>query len=63
MKNWYNEYAHTKMPFGKYKGYYLKDVPDDYIRWAVINITDRASAEMFAVELQRRQPALRQKAT
>jgi hypothetical protein len=61
MKNWYNVYAHTRMPFGKYKGYYLKDIPDDYITWAVINITDRAQAEMFAIELQRRQPQLRKK--
>jgi len=61
MKNWYNVYAHTRMPFGKYKGYYLKDIPDDYITWAVINITDRAQAEMFAIELQRRNPQLRKK--
>jgi hypothetical protein len=61
MKNWYNVYAHTRMPFGKYRGRYLKDIPDDYITWAVINITDRAQAEMFAIELQRRQPQLRKK--
>jgi hypothetical protein len=61
MKNWYNVYAHTRMPFGKFKGYYLKDIPDDYISWAVINITDRAQAEMFAIELQRRNPQLRKK--
>jgi len=59
MKNWYNVYAHTRMPFGKFKGYYLKDIPDDYITWAVVNITDRAQAEMFAIELQRRNPQLR----
>jgi uncharacterized protein (DUF3820 family) len=59
MKTWYNEYAHTRMPFGKFKGYYLKDIPDDYIKWAVMNITDRAQAEMFAIELQRRNPRLR----
>jgi len=59
MKNWYNVYAHTRMPFGKFKGYYLKDIPDDYIKWAVMNITDRAQAEMFAIELQRRNPKLR----
>ena len=59
MKNYYNVYAYTKMPFGKYKGRFIKDVPDDYIKWAVINVTDRASAEMFAIELQRRNPKLR----
>ena len=25
--------AHTKMPFGKYKGYYLIDLPEHYIVW------------------------------
>jgi uncharacterized protein (DUF3820 family) len=23
-----------KLPFGKYKGFYLKDVPSDYLDWA-----------------------------
>lgn len=59
MKQYYYEYAHTKMPFGKYKGYFLKDIPTDYIKWAVMTISDRAQAEMFALELQRRSPELR----
>ena len=25
--------AHTKMPFGKYEGYYLIDIPEHYIVW------------------------------
>ncbi len=25
--------AHTKMPFGKYKGYHLIDIPEYYIVW------------------------------
>ncbi|MCF8320315.1 MAG: DUF3820 family protein [Flavobacterium sp.] len=25
--------AHTKMPFGKYAGYYLIDIPEYYIVW------------------------------
>ena len=25
--------AHTKMPFGKYEGYYLIDIPEFYIVW------------------------------
>ena len=59
MKTWYNVYAYTKMPFGKYRGWYLKDIPDEYIKWATVNIQDRASAEMFSIELQRRLPKLR----
>tara|TARA_R110002126_G_scaffold75309_8_gene187848 strand:+ start:382 stop:567 length:186 start_codon:yes stop_codon:yes gene_type:complete len=61
MPQQYNQYAHSLMPFGKFKGYYIKDIPRDYIEWAVVNITDRASAEMFAIELQRRNPKLRKK--
>ena len=27
------ELAHYKMPFGKYKGYYLIDIPEYYFTW------------------------------
>jgi uncharacterized protein (DUF3820 family) len=27
------ELAHYKMPFGKYKGYYLVDIPEAYFIW------------------------------
>ena len=27
------ELAFTKMPFGKYKGYYLSDIPEPYYVW------------------------------
>lgn len=27
------ELAHTKMPFGKYQGYYLIDLPEHYVVW------------------------------
>lgn len=59
MKQIYYQYSHTKMPFGKYRGWFLKDIPTDYIKWATLNIQDRASAEMFSFELQRRLPKLR----
>lgn len=59
MKQIYKDYEFTKMPFGKYKGRFLKDLPDDYLKWLIMNIEDRASAEMFSIELQRRNPKLR----
>lgn len=59
MRNNYQEYTHTKMPWGKYKGYFIKDIPTDYIKWAVQNYTDRGMAEMLATELQRRIPQWR----
>lgn len=55
----YNDYKYTKMPFGKFKGFFLKDIPDDYIQWAVLNINDQALAFMFSIELQRRNPSFR----
>lgn len=27
------ELAHTKMPYGKYKGYYLVELPEHYVVW------------------------------
>jgi len=59
MRNNYQEYTHTKLPWGKYKGYFLKDIPTDYLKWAVMNWTDKGIAEMFATELQRREPKLK----
>jgi uncharacterized protein (DUF3820 family) len=55
----YTEYMHTKMIYGKYKGIFIKDIPTDYIKWAVMNIRDRGMATMFSVELQRREPKLK----
>jgi uncharacterized protein (DUF3820 family) len=59
MKEYYKEYAYTKMPWGKHKGKFLKDIPEDYLKWAVANWSDRGVAEMFKIELLRRVPALR----
>jgi hypothetical protein len=47
------------MPWGKFKGIYLKDVPTDYIKWAVTNYKDNALATWFAEELQHREPIYR----
>ena len=33
------------LPFGKYKGYYIENVPSDYLRWMAENLDD----EDFAV--------------
>lgn len=59
MREQYNEYAYTKMPWGKYKGFFIKDIPVDYLKWAVMNWSDRGIAEMFKIELLRRTPSLR----
>jgi len=59
MKDIYYEYKYTKMPFGKYRGWFLKDIPDQYLAWAIKTITDQAQATMLAVEYQRRHPEYR----
>jgi len=59
MRETYQDYKYTKMRFGKYKGIFIKDIPDEYIKWAVMNVTDQAVATMFSIELQRRYPKYR----
>lgn len=59
MKQNYNEYEFTKMPFGKYKGRFLRDIPDSYLKWAIINIDDVGIATMFSIEYQRRHKQIR----
>lgn len=54
MREYYKEYAYTIMPWGKFKGVYLKDIPESYLKWAAINWKDRATATMFRIELSRR---------
>lgn len=55
----YTDFKDVKMTFGKYKGKTLKDVPEDYLKWLIMNHTDRGLCEMYSVELQRRKPSLR----
>ena len=57
----YQDFKDTKMSFGKYKGFFLKDIPTDYMKWLIMNVEDRGLCEMYAVELQRRLPSLRKK--
>lgn len=59
--NYYNEYMYTKMTFGKHKGKFIKDIPLDYLKWAIMNIEDRGLATMFSIELQRREPKYKSK--
>lgn len=58
MKPQYKEYEWTKMPWGKHRGKPLRDIPDGYLRWGIMNL-DAGMATMFATELQRRLPKLR----
>ena len=44
----------AKMPFGKYRGYFLKDVPLDYLAWACDNIKDKAMNRFLKEEYNKR---------
>jgi len=55
----YNEYMYTVLHFGKHKGKFLKDVPDEYVVWAIQNIEDIGIATMFSIEYQRRHKKVR----
>jgi len=54
-----SEFAYTKLSFGKYRGWFLKDVPDSYITWVMLNYHDRGICEMMSVEWQCRHPEYR----
>lgn len=61
MKTHYQENSWIKWPWGKYRGRYLRDLPEPYLTWAVMNLTDTGMAQICADELARRRPELRRK--
>jgi hypothetical protein len=42
------------MRFGKYKNYEYRDLPMDYLKWAILNLNDDHLIEALVRELQRR---------
>jgi hypothetical protein len=49
-----NEFSYTIMPMGKFKGRFLKEIPEDYLQWAASNLNDKGLALMFRAELANR---------
>jgi uncharacterized protein (DUF3820 family) len=47
------------MPWGKHRGKYLTEIPDAYLKWAIMNWDDAGMADMMAIELSRRFEDLR----
>ncbi len=45
-----------KISQGKYKNKFLKDIPSNYLKWAIMNF-DKTTAAILALELQRRDPS------
>ena len=56
-----HEYTERRLTFGSYTGTMIKDLPVSYIKWGIVNLDGSFTewAEMFARELQRRNPKLR----
>lgn len=53
---------YMKLPWGKYKGFYLKDVPVDYLKWMIMNYSDQQGLLcVVAEELVRREPGLKKR--
>jgi hypothetical protein len=49
-----SEYTRRRMTFGRYLGVQIKDLPQNYIEWGILNLP-KEWAEYFAREWQRRQ--------
>lgn len=48
------EYQYRKVTWGKYAGYFIVDVPRDYMEWFIKNIDDQPWVQWFSAECQRR---------
>ena len=44
----------TKMPWGKFKGVFIKELPDWYIEWASVNYLDKGMRIWFNEEMEYR---------
>jgi len=55
----YQEYAWTRITFGRHRGKMMRDVPDDYLKWGILNLQDSGWATVFSIELQRRHSQMR----
>lgn len=54
-----NEIRDRRMTFGKYTGWFIRDVPDQYLEWGIMNIDDLYLAEWFKEEYVKRHPELK----
>lgn len=52
------EYQQRRVTFGKYLNTQIKDLPTDYLKWAILNL-DSYWADFFSRELQSRHRSLK----
>jgi hypothetical protein len=44
----------SRIPYGKYKDWYIKDLPDHYLKWASMHIKDDDLRWRCKIEISRR---------
>jgi uncharacterized protein (DUF3820 family) len=54
MKNQTKTHKYATIPHGKYRGSFLKDVPDEYVLWVILKSESRQLLDMFYAEFKRR---------
>lgn len=54
MKQQKNTHKFAKIPHGKFRGSFLKDVPDEYVIWVIMKSESRQLLDMFYAEFKRR---------
>jgi hypothetical protein len=52
--------GYSRMPYGRYRGFFMKDVPVAYLKWCVMTFTDSEMITFLKDELVRRKPARKQ---
>jgi len=58
-RTYWKENSEIRWPYGKYRGRWLRELPDSYLEWVIRTFTDQGLAQICADELARRRPALR----
>ena len=54
-----HEYKHRRMPFGKYANWFIKDLPMPYLKWAILNLSDKYWLDWLSRELVSRDPSFK----
>jgi uncharacterized protein (DUF3820 family) len=44
----------AKMPWGKFQGFFIKDIPQSYLEWCIKTFDDKAMAGFLVDEYSRR---------
>lgn len=48
--------ANRVMTYGRYQAYRFQDIPDDYVKWAILELDEKSTSSLFEKEFLRRYP-------